>query len=102
MLAKVYILRFTSLNDARHAATHLSEALGKELAKYDLSGLTVLLRREGTVKVIARFDCQKAFQRMQANRPDVLAEVQNLFPCMIEDASAVTVFSYERDATVTV
>jgi hypothetical protein len=102
MLAKVYVLRFTNLNDARSAATHVSEALGKRLGSYDVSGLTVLLRKEGIVKVIARFDCQKAFQRMQTARPDVLAEVQNLFPCMIEDASAVTVFSYERDATVTV
>jgi hypothetical protein len=102
MLAKVYVLRFTNLNDARNAATFISEALGKKLGSFDLSGLTVLLRKEGIVKVIARFDCQKAFQRMQSARPEVLAEVQNLFPCMIEDASAVTVFSYERDATVTV
>jgi hypothetical protein len=102
MLAKVYVLRFTNLNDARNAATHVSESMGRKLGNYDLSGLTVLLRKEGIVKVIARFDCQKAFQRMQTSRPDVLSEVQNLFPCMIEDASAVTVFSYERDATVTV
>ena len=39
---------------------------------------------------------------MPPTRPEVLSEVQNLFPCIIEDASAVTVFSYERDATVTV
>ena len=102
MLAKVYVLRFTNLNDARNAATHVAESLGKRLGSYDVSGLTVLLRKEGIVKVIARFETQKAFQRMQTARPDVLAEVQNLFPCMIEDASAVTVFSYERDATVTV
>ena len=70
--------------------------------RQDGSGLTVPSRKDGLVKVIARIDCQKAFQRMQTTRPEVLSEVQNLFPCIIEDASAVKVFSYERDATVTV
>ena len=45
----------------------------REPGRQDGSGLTVPSRKDGLVKVIARFDCQKAFQRMQTTRPEVLA-----------------------------
>jgi len=102
MLAKIYLLRFADVNQARYAATYISEGMGGLIAEYNVSGLTVLLRKEGAVHVIARFDNQVDFLRLQANRPAIVAEMQRRFPCVIEDIAAVTVYSYEREAMATV
>ncbi len=102
MLAKIYNLRFQNLNDARHAATYISEGMGGLVGELNISGLTVLLRKEGVVQAIARFDTQEDFIRVQAKRPDVIGLLQKQFPCMIEDIAAVTVYSYEREAMATV
>lgn len=102
MLAKIYNLRFTNVTDARNAASHLSEGMGGLVGDLNISGLTVLLRKEGTVQVIARFETQVDFLRVQANRPTVVAQIQKHFPCIVEDIAAITVYSYEREALVTV
>jgi hypothetical protein len=102
MLAKVYNLKFSTVHDARHAATHIADELSGLIAEMNISGLTILLRREGTVQAIARFENQTDFQRMQANRPLVLAQIQRAFPCVVEDVAAITVYSYEREALTTV
>ena len=102
MLAKVYDLRFANVHDARNAATHVADELGGLIAEMNISGLTILLRKEGTVQAIARFDSQADFQRMQANRPRVIAELQKSFPCVVEDVAAITVYTYEREALTTV
>lgn len=102
MLAKIYVLRFTNLNDARHAAATMSEAMAGIISKFNVAGLTVLLRKEGAVHLIARFDDQADFQRVQTNRPTVIGEIQRTFPCIVEDIAAVTVYTYEREAMATV
>lgn len=102
MLAKIYNLRFQSLNDARHAASYISDGMGGLVGELNISGLTVLLRKEGVVQAIARFDSQDDFIRIQSRRPDIINTLQKQFPCMIEDIAAVTVYNYEREATATV
>ncbi len=102
MLAKIYTLRFTSVNDARHAAAYISDGMGGLVGELNIAGLTVLLRKEGTVQAIARFDTQEDFLRVQANRPKIVGEIQKKFPCIIEDNAAITVYSYEREAVATV
>lgn len=102
MLAKIYLLRFADLNQARYAASFISEGMGGLIADYNVTGLSVFLRKEGAVHVIARFDNEPDFRRLQANRPKIVAEMQRRFPCVIEDIAAVTVYSYEREAMATV
>lgn len=102
MLAKIYNLRFTSVHDARHAANYISDGMGGLVSDWNIAGLTVLLRKEGTVQVIARFENQNDFLRVQANRPQIVGQIQKQYPCMVEDVAAITVYSYEREATVTV
>jgi hypothetical protein len=102
MLAKIYQLRFADVNQARYAATYISEGTGGLISEFNVCGLTVLLRKEGAVQVIARFDNQVDFLRLQANRPKIMGDIQKRFPCVIEDIAAVTVYSYEREAMVTV
>ena len=98
----MYNLRFGTVDEARHAASHLSEDLSDLIVEMNISGLTILLRREGVVQAIARFDSQEDFQRMQANRPKVITELQNIFSCTVEDVAAITVYTYEREAVATV
>lgn len=102
MLAKIYMLRFTNLNDARHAATFIADAMVDLIGAFNITGLTILLRKEGTVQLIARFDDQADFQRVQANRPTIVGDIQKRFPCIVEDIAAITVYSYEREALATV
>lgn len=102
MLAKIYMLRFTNLNDARHAATFMAEGLADLISAFNITGLTVLLRKEGTLQMIARFEDQADFQRVQANRPKIVGEITKRFPCIVEDIAAITVYSYEREALATV
>ncbi|MEY4983742.1 MAG: hypothetical protein RIR62_2008 [Pseudomonadota bacterium] len=102
MLAKIYQLRFTNVDDARHAASYIADGMGGLVGELNIAGLTVLLRKEGTVQAIARFDNQVDFLRVQANRPKIVGEIQRRFPCIIEDIAAITVYSYEREAMATV
>ena len=102
MLAKIYMLRFTHLNDARHAATFMADGMVDFISTYNITGLTILLRKEGAVQVIARFDDQADFQRVQANRPMIVSDIQKRFPCIVEDIAAITVYSYESEALATV
>lgn len=101
MLAKIYNLRFQNLADARHAASYISDGMGGLVGELNISGLTVLLRKEGVVQAIARFDTQDDFIRIQTRRPDIITTLQRRFPCMVEDMAAVTVYNYEREATAT-
>ena len=78
MLAKIYMLRFTHLNDARHAATFMADGMVDFISTYNITGLTILLRKEGAVQVIARFDDQADFQRVQANDRERYPETLSL------------------------
>ena len=102
MLAKIYNLRFQNLADARHAASYISDGMGGLVGELNIAGLTIMLRKEGIVQAIARFDTQEDFLRVQSKRPDVIGMLQKQFPCIVEDIAAVTVYSYEREATTTI
>lgn len=102
MLAKIYNLRFRNLADARHAASYISDGMSVLVGELNMAGLTVMLRKEGIVQAIARFDTQEDFIRVQSKRPEIINSLQKQFPCIVEDIAAVTVYSYEREAMVTV
>ena len=101
MFSKVYNLRFTSLSEAKIALSFLTENIGGCIATDNIASLNIFLDKEGCIAITVRFDTLAELSNFEKKRGELLSDLRKSFTVKLDHMSAVAVFTFEREATLT-
>lgn len=102
MFTKTYTLRFPSLTEAKVAVAFLSEEIGSAISDHDIASVNILLEKEGSITVMARFDTMDAMKSFTLRKSSALESLKKSFPLRLTETASVAVFTFEREAATTV
>jgi hypothetical protein len=102
MFTKIYTMKFPTLNDAKIAVSFLSEEIGGSIASFNISGVNILLDKEGMITITVRFDSLEEMQAFSKRKTDSLENLRKSFPVRLTEQTTVAVFTFNREAAATV
>lgn len=101
MFAKVYSFAFDDLADAKDAAAEISRELSSEISEHNLAGLSVYLDKKGLLTINVKFDDFDDVQEFEKSRLNFASGMVERFGCTSDETTALTLFSFEREASTT-
>jgi hypothetical protein len=101
MISKIYQFKLTSINEAKIAATYVTEELSSSISDYELAGLSVVISKDGVLSVTLKFDDLEELKRFEIDKADLVTQIRDSFLCRVSSFNGVTVYNYEREASAT-
>ncbi|MGS4946773.1 hypothetical protein ACVDG3_14930 [Meridianimarinicoccus sp. RP-17] len=96
MLSKTYHLKFPSLDAAQIAAPFVTETLGNAIPNCKLSGLTVLISKDGDISVNVFFASMADLKMFDKNYGGFVDTMKKTFLFKSTGFDGVCIFNFER------
>ncbi len=96
MLSKTYHLKFPSLDAAQIAAPFVIEALGNAIPACNLTGLNVLISKEGDVSINVFFPSVADLKGFEKNHGGFLDTMKKTFLFKSTGFDGVCIFNFDR------
>jgi hypothetical protein len=96
MLSKTYHLKFPSLDAAQIAAPFVIEALGNAIPACNLTGLNVLISKEGDVSINVFFPSVVDLKAFEKNHGGFLDTMKKTFLFKSTGFDGVCIFNFDR------
>ncbi|WIV51295.1 hypothetical protein QQG91_02300 [Marivivens sp. LCG002] len=96
MLSKTYHLKFPDLDAAQIAAPFVIEALGNAIPSCNLSGLNVLISKEGDVSINVFFGAIAELKAFEKKHGGFLDSMKKTFLFKSTGFDGVCIYNYER------
>lgn len=97
MLSKTYHLKFPNLDAAQIAAPFVVEALGNAITSCPISGLTVLISKEGDISINVFFPTVADLKTFEKNHGGFLDTMKKTFLFKSTGFDGVCIFAFESD-----
>jgi len=101
MYAKVFQYKFPSVTEAKVAASFSSDALGKQITKYNFQSLNIMIGKEGDLSIYIKFNTIEKLKKFENESNGFVKEIKQTFVCKENQFAGVFVYNYESEATST-
>jgi hypothetical protein len=98
MLSKTYHLKFPSLDAAQIAAPFVTETLGAAIPECSLSGLTVLISKEGDISVNLFFPSVADLKTFEKKHGGFVDTMKKTFLFRSTGFDGVCIFNFDASA----
>ena len=98
MLSKTYHLKFPSLDAAQIAAPFVIDALGNAIPACNLSGLNVLISKEGDVSINVFFPSIGELKNFEKKHGGFLETMKKTFLFKSTGFDGVCIYNFDRNA----
>lgn len=99
MFAKVYQYKFSSITEAKIAASFCSDSLGKQITKYNFQSLNILIGKEGDLSIFIKFNTIDKLKKFESESNQFIKELKQTFVFKENQYAGVFVYNYESEAT---
>ncbi len=102
MFGKVLNFRFSSVSEAKIAASFCSEKFGSKISEYDIIGLNITISQLGDLNVLFKFSNANSLKIFEENYKNIICDLKQSFTFKENNFVGVCAYSFEKEATVTV
>jgi hypothetical protein len=95
MLSKTYHLKFPSLDAAQIAAPFVTESIGNAIPECNMSGLTVLISKEGDISVNVFFPSAAELKNFEKNHGGFVEAMKSTFLFRSTGFDGVCIFNFD-------
>tara|TARA_B100000989_G_C19482238_1_gene445692 strand:- start:550 stop:861 length:312 start_codon:yes stop_codon:yes gene_type:complete len=102
MFGKVLNFRFSTVSEAKIAASFCSENFGSKISEYDIIGLNIIIGQSGDLNVLFKFSNADSLKHFEENYKNIITDLKKSFTFKENNFVGVCAYSFEKEATVTV
>ena len=78
MFGKVLNLRFSSVSEAKIAASFCSENFGSKISEYDIIGLNITIGQSGDLNVLFKFNNSDSLKNFEENFKNIISDLDKV------------------------
>ena len=101
MFGKILNFKFTSISEAKLAASFCSEKFGSKISEYNIVGLNIFISQSGDLNVSIKFENPDALKSFESNYLNIIADLKGSQVFKENNFVGVCTFTYEKEATST-
>ena len=101
MFGKILNFKFTSVSEAKLAASFCSEKLGSKITEYKIVGLNIFIGQTGDLNVSIKFENPEALKNFETNYINIIADLKGSLVFKENNFVGVCTFTYEKEAAST-
>ena len=102
MFGKVLNFRFSSVSEAKIAASFCSENFGSKISEYEIIGLNITISQSGDLNVLFKFSNADSLKHFEENYKNIILDLKQSFTFKENNFIGVCAYSFEKEATVTI
>ena len=101
MFGKILTFKFTSVCEAKLAASFCSEKFGSKITEYKIVGLNIFIGQTGDLNVSIKFENPEALKNFESNYINIIADLKGSLVFKENNFVGVCTFTYEKEAAST-
>ena len=101
MFGKILNFKFTSVSEAKLAASFCSEKFGSKISEYNIIGLNIFISQAGDLNVSIKFENPEALKNFENNYINIISDLKGSLVFKENNFVGVCTFTYEREAAST-
>ena len=102
MFGKVLNFRFSSVSEAKIAASFCSENFGSKISEYKIIGLNITIGQSGDLNVLFKFSNADSLKNFEENYKNIISDLKQSFTFKENNFVGICAYSFEKEATVTI
>ena len=100
MFARIFEYKFTSLDQAKIAANHLSMELGDKIEKFNINSLSITIGKCASISIVCKFENNSDMQNFEQFASSLLKQMKQTFTFKSSGFPGVTIFNYASQAAM--
>ena len=101
MFGKILNFKFTSVSEAKLAASFCTEKFGSKISEYKIIGLNIFIGQTGDLNVSIKFENPDAVNQFENNYVNIISDLKESLVFKENNFVGVCTFTYEKEATST-
>ena len=101
MFGKILNFKFTSVSEAKLAASFCSEKFGSQITKYNIVGLNIFIGQSGDLNVSIKFENPEALKSFESDYINIISDLKGSLVFKENNFVGVCTFTYEKEAAST-
>ena len=101
MFGKILNFKFTSVSEAKLAASFCSEKFGSKITEYKIVGLNIFIGQTGDLNVSIKFENPEALKNFETNYINIIADLKGSLVFKENNFVGGCTFTYEKEAAST-
>ena len=101
MFGKILNFKFTSVSEAKLAASFCSEKFGSKISEFNIVGLNIFISQSGDLNVSIKFENPDSLKKFENNYIDIIADLKGSLVFKENNFVGVCAYTYEKEATLT-
>ena len=101
MFGKILNFKFTSVSEAKLAASFCSEKFGSKITEYKIVGLNIFIGQTGDLNGSIKFENPEALKNFETNYINIIADLKGSLVFKENNFVGVCTFTYEKEAAST-
>ena len=101
MFGKILNFKFTSVSEAKLAASFCSEKFGSKITEYKIVGLNIFIGQTGDLNVSIKFENPEALRNFESNYINIISDLKGSLVFKENNFVGVCTFTYEKEAAST-
>ena len=101
MFGKILNFKFTSVSEAKLAASFCSEKFGSKITEYKIVGLNIFIGQTGDLNVSIKFENPESLKNFESNYINIIADLKGSLVFKENNFVGVCTYTYEKEAAST-
>ncbi len=101
MFGKILNFKFTSVSEAKLAASFCSEKFGSKITEHKIVGLNIFIGQAGDLNVSIKFENPEALKNFETNYINIIADLKGSLVFKENNFVGVCTYTYEKEAAST-
>ena len=101
MFGKILNFKFTSVSEAKLAASFCTEKFGSKISEYKIIGLNIFIGQTGDLNVSIKFENPDAVNQFENNYVNIISDLKESLVFKENNFVGVCVYTYEKEAAST-
>ena len=90
-LRKILNFKFTSVSEAKLAASFCSEKFGSKISEYNIIGLNIFISQSGDLNVSIKFENSNALNKFETNYEEIISDLKKSISNHVRSISIVSI-----------
>ena len=101
MFGKILNFKFTSVSEAKLAASFCTEKFGSKISEYKIIGLNIFIGQTGDLNVSIKFENPDAVNQFENNYVNIISDLKESLVFKENNFVGVCAYTYEKEAVTT-
>ena len=101
MFGKILNFKFTSVSEAKLAASFCTEEFGSKISEYKIIGLNIFIGQTGDLNVSIKFENPDAVNQFENNYVNIISDLKESLVFKENNFVGVCAYTYEKEAAST-